>query len=355
MAKLESGKTITIKINGEKRTYIEEPTAPNHHPNNRPGVETGKDPDHPIAGKETAVSKEQTEKSFEWILPESPDTGQPDRMGANQEVVSPKKKNNPSAAFILSESIHKLTAKSITAAVILAVLLGTGFGILMLKLVIVDNGKLKTAEKTVAPARVTSGQANHPVATVVLPSFTLAVVQKGVFSTKEAVAAVSKQMSAKGLPADFLEIAGKYYLFLGVTNAMADAKSLGNFFQASGTTGLYPKNLAIPEKRLDKVNSAEKRVLESSIKLFPIVIKSTSYGLTKVAIPSEMMKTMTTIDADLKKIDEKQIKNEKIKELKSEISAAFGLAVVFQQGNDKQALLKAQQHLLTFLSLYNSL
>lgn len=136
---------------------------------------------------------------------------------------------------------------------------------------------------------------------------------------------------------------------------MADAKSLGNFFQASGTTGLYPKNLAIPEKRLDKVNSAEKRVLESSIKLFPIVIKSTSYGLTKVAIPSEMMKTMTTIDADLKKIDEKQIKNEKIKELKSEISAAFGLAVVFQQGNDKQALLKAQQHLLTFLSLYNSL
>lgn len=359
MVKLKSGRTITIKINGEKRPFLEE--SAEQHDEQDQEIKAGDNAADGASLKgpdESAASAEPTDSAverFEWILPEPSESIQVDRIEVNQEFIHKEKKGKASSAFKKLKPKNHQAFKSLLFAVLFAVIVGTSFGILMLKLVVQDHGQQQAVEKPAAPVSAPNGKAVQQAAVVTKPPMNLFVVQKGVFSTGEGAREFSKRLKTNGLPADSLEISGKYYLFLGVTDSMTDAKSLGNYYKQNGTAEVYPKNLSIPEKKLNNIGNDEKAVLESTARIFPVLANAAANGLIKGVIPSETLKAVASKEAGITKIDNKKLQNEKIKVLKKEITAADELIHSFQKNIDKTALIQAQQHLLTFLSVYHSI
>lgn len=353
--KLNSGKTITIKINGEKKSFHEEKIkldpASNCYENKKEHT-----PDIPLHGSkqdgdvETAASKDSADESFEWILPE-PESIQYDHSKSKQSNSSPIKKKTTSSTAKINNGV----LKSVLFTVIFAVLIGTSFGVVMLKLVIADQSKQEGGE--IAAKRTKGQTASETGGTVsaTFEGFTAYVVQEGVYTSKEGAMSVSNQATERGVPAASMEISGKHYLFLGVANALEDVKSLGDYYQNNGFNQVYYKALTIPEKKNLKLNTSEKSLLVSAITQFHTLSKATSNALAAAPIPKEIVNTMIKQEIALSEIDSNQIQNGKVKDLLSEITAANKMVKDFQKTNNEKSLVKAQQSLLLFLSIYYSL
>ncbi|HJV30801.1 MAG TPA: hypothetical protein VJ558_01315 [Bacillales bacterium] len=362
MDKLPSGKTITIKINGEKKPFIEE-NAKKELPNENSEQVTDtalSDFPHPKQESyhESAASQEPVEESFDWILPETTENEIKEYQFAKQ--TKHKKKTSKGKSTISSISaIRKKNGvlKSFIFSIVFAVLIGTSFGVIMLKLVVIDHSK-KTAIETSAPVTKTVAKTVKPNTStekITLKPFTAFFIQGGMFSTKEGANEISNQVKAKGVPAEILEMDGKSFIFLGVSGTLEQAKSLGNYYKEIGIKEFYAKQIQVPEKTIADVNKDEKNFLEASQLGFQTLLNVTSDVIVNTSNTNEDITTILQTESTIEKIDDKQIKNKKIMELKSELTSAMGLVKGYQKSHDINDIKKAQQHLLNYFSIYSTL
>jgi stage II sporulation protein B len=355
--KLNSGKTIRIKINGENRPFIKEPVI-----EEPPSVESSEhqkqfdaiQEDHE-AIVETAASQE-AEESFDWILPQQDPSE--NELNLYQTEKSSKKRNGirlPALSKVEKQNVSAI--KSIALSVCFAILLGTGFGFIMLKLVITDSSKTKAVvTKSVPAAKKEETPANSSKSSAVLTQkpLTTYMVQGGVFSKKETANTVARQAIEKGIPAETMEWNGKYYLFLGVADSIEHARSLGSLYQNKGFDGVFPKTITIPEKKFSNLSTDEKSLIENATVLVPLLATLSSNTLTGGTISSNERKTLSELETKLKKINSNGIKNKEINNLNVEMTGALKQITDYQQKKDHKLLEKAQQHLLTFLADYNA-
>ncbi|XJZ26371.1 hypothetical protein ACF5W4_13365 [Bacillota bacterium Lsc_1132] len=346
MDKLESGKTITIKINGKNQPFIDEQKKKGHPHEYDPARLTPDVQGESEGYKEAAASQELAEESFDWILPEK-EAGQPE-IGIFKQVNTPSsKKNKLSVSFKSQNSQKKRAVNSILLTTIFAVMIGTSFGILMLKLVVSNQSKPAVVE-TNSPVNTTDNSPASSSDSVSLKSFTSYIVQEGVYSSKESANGISKLAMEKGLPAGVVETNGKYFLFLGIANSLDAARGLGNIYKEKGIGDPYPKALTVPEKKLSKLTEAEKMFIEKAPDYFSTLIKATSTAMAAGAVPADLQKASSAIS-------DKHLKNKQLKSLAAALIGADEQLKEFQKSKDQQALVKSQQYLLTFLQLYSSL
>jgi stage II sporulation protein B len=353
------GNTIKIKLNGESQTFSEEPIKKEQESSNdsfTKVINIDEDFNDQDVFLETAAAKDSIDESFDWIIPESAgnDIQEYKVVSSQNQKKGGKKKSASFTTFSMKRNGGVLKTIIITA--VFAILIGTSFGVLMLKLVISENSKPAVTE----PVDVGKGSDKGSEATggksssIVLGAQTAFIVQGGAFSTKDAATDGASQAKGIGAPAQTLEMNGKEFLFLGVADSIEAAKQLEGHYEANGFDDVLSKQIPIAEKTVSDINETEKSFLETAPDIYQQLSKVTSNAIVSGSISSEASKEVAGFGDQLSQSAEK-LEIDKVKNLNKELSSALESVEAFQEKKSKDSLVKAQQHLLNYLSIYYSL
>ncbi|MGJ7920550.1 SPOR domain-containing protein [Neobacillus sp. LXY-4] len=360
MEKRETGKTITIKINGKHQAFEESRQKSDRKkspliddrveesPLERVTINGSPLPN--LHGEE-AAGEEKIDDDFDWILPES--VVEPDST-ENKLGVKPKKENKKSAkkAGIGKLKMNRGVFATIFTAVFLAVLLGTSFGFTMLKLVFIE----KPAE--ISPAKETSTQPQtqkNPVQnqsgtlSLVLPAISTWVVQEGAYTNKESAKQMEATLKEKGLSASVFETSERSFLLLSVADTKDHAKEIGATLKVSIENEPYPKEVSVGGKEITGLNEQEKMFLSQ----LPLLFESMSKA---AAADSPSQTLVNNVNEQSKKLEATDdIQNERIKAIMKDTEAAVKNINAYHKSGDKKELTSLQQHLLSILAAYQAL
>ncbi|MFB3160709.1 SPOR domain-containing protein [Neobacillus sp. 179-J 1A1 HS] len=359
MDKPDRGNTIKIKLNGESQTFTEEPIKKKQESNKdsfTKVINIEEDFNDQDVFLETAAAKESVDESFDWIIPESAGNDIQEYKVVSSENQKKGGKKKPASFTTFSMKRNGGVLKSIIVTAVFAILIGTSFGVLMLKLVISENSKPAVTE----PVDVGKGADKGSEATggtssaIVLGAQNVFIVQGGAFTTKDAATSAASQAKGKGLPAQTLSMSEKEYLFLGVADSIETAKALGAQYKANGFEDVFSKQLPIAEKNVSDINETEKSFLEAASDIYQQLSKITSNAIVSGSMSSEASKEVAGFGDQLSQSADK-LNNEKVKSLNKELSSALESIEAFQEKKSKDSLVEAQQHLLNYLSIYYSL
>lgn len=361
MDKPNRGNTIKIKLNGEPQTFSEEPIKKEQESSKDsltrvfPIEEVEEDFNDQDVFSETAAAKESMDESFDWIIPESAenDIQEYKIVGSQNSKKGEKKKSVSFTTF--SNKRNGGMLKSILVTAVFAILIGTSFGALMLKLVISDNSKPVVTEPEVVGTGTEKGSENSDGKTtsIVLGAQTAFIVQGGAFSSKDAASEAANEAKGKGAPAQTLKMNEKEFMFLGVADSIETAKQMESYYEGNGFEDVLPKQIPVAEKTVSDLNETEKSFLEAAPAIFQQLSKVTSKAIVSGSISAEGSKEVTSLGDKLQ--TSKEMDNEKVKNLNSELFSALEKVKAFQEKKNKDSLVEAQQHLLNFLSTYYSL
>ncbi|MDQ1001336.1 stage II sporulation protein B [Neobacillus niacini] len=357
MDKPNRGNTIKIKLNGESQTFSEEPIKKEQESSKdsfTKVIDIDEDFNDQDLFLETAAAKDSIDESFDWIIPESAENDIQEYKVVSSQNQKKGTKKKPASFTTFSMKSNGGVIKSIIVTAVFAILIGTSFGVLMLKLVISENSKPAVTEPVVVgngsgeDTEATGGKSSN---SIVLGAQTVFIVQGGAFTTKDAASSAASKAKEEGLPAQTLSMSEKEYLFLGVADSIETAKEIGAQYKADGFEDVFSKQLPIAEKTVSDISEAEKSFLEAAPAIYQQLSKVTSNAIVSGNISSEASKEVTAFEDQLNQSADK-VKNEKVKTLNKELSSALEKVEAFQENKKKDRLIEAQQHLLNYLSIY---
>lgn len=286
MDKSHKEKGVTIKINGEEKSYVQ---------NQVLSMEERQD---------EAATRESADESFDWMLP-------------NEIMPAPE----PTKGKMYQKQRRQMKLKTPLILAIVAIIVGTGLGLLVIRVITSEQNVTQPVDKDVpAAAPVTEGS----IETLTIPTF---FVQGGVFSTEEAAKAVQAEIHNKNLPAEVFQIEKSYYVFLGVAENLEASKELALNYKTN-EVDVFWKEIDFATK-LAKNNQE----MEKALSIYSSLAEITSAKLLHV-----------DSSADVNKVSE-QLKALQLSE-HQEIKGKLKEAVELLQ-NDKPD--KAQEKLLAFL------
>ena len=351
--------TITIKIDGKSRTYQEnkQKSKPEKMTSSKTFVEDDgrklefdrrpvekpsiKEPNYEEVA---AASAEKDEEDFDWILP---DTSEEPEL-EEYKIASYTSKPNKGKSVIKSLKKNKNNlSPSIFFALFFAVIIGMSFGFILLRLVITDQtlGGQEVVT-TVPPTEQQSEQAN--VVSYTLPVVSTFVVQESAYSSVEAANEGKKVLDQKGIPTSVVTT-DRSYLLVGIGVTKESGKAIGERLTEKGID-IYAKEIQVGGIQLNEITSMEQKLLEQASQLYaPLVTISTSLTLEQT-IPEEASTNVTQMKVEWDKINNKDLKSERMNQIKEELDKAITIAL----NPSKEKSTELQQHLLSFLSLYQS-
>ncbi|MFY2154873.1 hypothetical protein ACOSZF_04160 [Cytobacillus firmus] len=353
MDKPKSEKTITIKINGKDRPFQEKKEEKKGKSWDLRQLDSQKKQEQTefFASIQTAAGKE-ADDSFDWILPEETE----DVDIKEYKIAAPPKSTAKNGLSTLAGKFRGRNKQgiltSIFLAVFFAVLLGTSFGFIMLKLVFTDQA----AETAVPPINEKPAAANQqtPSAAADLETITTYVVQGGVFSNSEAAQQIEEANSQKGVYSQSIKMGEQTFLFLGVSGSLEEAKEIGADLKSEGID-VFAKEVAFEGKAIEGVNAEEKKLAE----IAPALFQSLSEGAASASLGSSITpETAEKIESRIKTVNElqaDQIQNKSLISVREELLNASKQIDTYQQSGDAAAAGKIQEHLLGFLAAYQSL
>ncbi|MBS4191466.1 hypothetical protein KHA94_14850 [Bacillus sp. FJAT-49705] len=355
----DKGRTITIKINGNQRSYEENKIPENKL--NQEDLENDRlivDEDQKVnfdyfSSNEAAATQETTDDdNFDWILPE--DTIEQSDL-AEYKIATKSKKINKKGLAAFGSSLKKNNRNGLLSSVFItvffAILLGTSFGFIMLKLVITEN----TAE-TELPAitePVPEEKEGAGSETVIVKSLSTFVIQGGVFSTVESAKQVQEDNIQKGIPSQVIEMNEQAVLYLSVADSIENAKEMSQQLKGKDIE-VFAKPISFEEKSIAGLLPEEKKFMEAVPLIFEVMTAGATEAAVDNSISEETLKNIEKQAAILKASKTDQFKHEGIILLKSELDLAYAQLKSYSESNDSNVLTKLQQHLLGFLSTFHS-
>lgn len=360
MDKQKNGNTITIKINGKESPFHEESIE--DRDDNVKEEANSNNPQSTLAKstqQESAAAKEPLDDSdqFDWILP--PTKNEPDVQEYKTVPYSSKKKDLKITSFFHKGANHKKFTGgkninySMVFAVFFAVLLGTFFGLLLLKIV--------PAEKVVEqdqPAIVESQtKEEKPVVAgdldVTLPALTVAVVQENIYSTLESAEQNKTTTMEKGVPAEVFSVNDQYAIFVSMADNVPTAKIMGTNFSEGGLS-TYSKEFSIGEKSVKGLQEEEKKMLELAPETFKALLATVTTA-TSQNISNDLKAKLNKQYIAIADIKKDKLQNNEIEKMYAELSAATTQFKLYEKNPETSTLKVIQQHLLSFLSSYQKL
>ncbi|MBT2688097.1 hypothetical protein J7I93_07875 [Bacillus sp. ISL-47] len=353
MDKPNNGKTITIKINGKDRPFQEKNEGKqkkNWKPKELERKEKHEETEF-FTSIQTAAAKE-ADDSFDWILPEETEDSEIKEFKVATPPKSPAKKGLSTLAKNFKRKNKQGFLTSIFLAVFFAVLLGTSFGFIMLKLVFTDQ-----AAETIAPAVTeTPASSGQPpgTETAALDPLATFVVQGGVFSNSEAAKQIQEANAQKGANSKLIEMDGQTFLYLGVADSIEHAKEMGGALKSKGID-VFAKEIIFDAKSIEGLNAVEKKILEMAPSMYQTLTAGAASAAVEKTMPAGLVEDMKKQSAALNELQADQIKKQGLISIKEELENASKQMNAFQQTGDAASAEKVQQHLLAFLAAYQSL
>ncbi|WP_144461368.1 hypothetical protein [Siminovitchia fortis] len=331
--KRQAKKDMKIKINGKEQPLNEEVVIK----------------DWSKAKKETAAAEERLENDeFEWVLPEKNIPEVPEFQPV-QSIPEPKDQES-SPKINIPKYFKKKFSPNKTGFLIssiLAVAIGLGFGLFVLKLTVnPENGTTLTdAAPAVAP---NSGKEQGAALMATMPGLSAAVIQGGVFSTEEAAENFSGQFTSKGLPTISLNVDEQQFLFIGISEDLASAKTLADDYKAQGID-VYAKEFIIPENQIKVETKTEAEWMKEAPKLFAVLAKETADARFSGQINEQALQDT---EKTIKNYEEKNIQQKVAVDLRNQLEDTIKQLGAYSASQNRESLAKAQQSLLTFLKVY---
>lgn len=379
-------KTITVKIAGKERPYIEERKS---HPKNKSKqvFQTNSEPgyhsigaefeskeglqanyeivqndsfdaiNHVTKEKQSAIkqlaSTEEFDEKFSWILPDESEQDQKTTKPSVEVVdVRPKNKKKHHYFKVRGPGNKHVTAAIVT--IILAVLVGTSFGSIIKKYLIQDIATESTTAESQQKAKADEMNQNPSPKenkSVTVPELSTFVVQGGVFSTVEAAQQVANELTTKQIPAYVIEEDKQALLYLATSDTLEHAKEIAVGLQEKGAE-VYTKQLIINEKSLTGVSDKEQAFITDAVDFFDtLTMAGSALFLTNTL--TEQLKGM--VEKQLTMLSTHQIENEQLAHLKNELIAANTAFKAYEQEISEQRFVTLQHHLLTCIKHFDSL
>jgi stage II sporulation protein B len=350
MDKPKGNRTITIKINGHERCYKEnfqkdgiQPQAQviqSRHATELDGI------------SEIAASQQALDESFDWILPDEQDDDEIEEYTIVKKPVD--KKNSVST---LRNSLQKKHTtgpiKSLLFSILLAIIIGTTFGFLVLKLVISD-AKLEVNQVTTVPQESSTPQKENTIVTnqpLLLQPIRTFIVQGGVFSSMDSAKLEEEKVKQKGVPTRVIETNGQAILLLGLADSIEKAKAIGSDMKEKGIE-VFAKSYVIPEKDLNELTSVEAKLLKEIEPVYQALASLASSGMLGESINEIELQEQKDF---LLSIDKQEIQSGKVEQLRVELAGAIEKIAAYNQQKSQTLIVEAQKQLLTFLGIYLSL
>lgn len=360
MDKPKNKRTITIKINGKESPFVEKNQKDQKESKQ---IEKKKILDQSqLSGNdelEAAAAREHIHESdqFEWILPETSKIQEIDEN--HQEVMTNKKKKAKNIVKIgKGFNLRKQQRVSIIFTMVLviffAVLLGTIFGLMLLKIVPANQ----IIEETTTPIveekenKETNPADKNESVGLTLEPLSFSVVQEGIYSSQEAAEQSKAEAIKKGVPAEIFSANGKFALFVGVADNIETARSIGSNLKDLET---YSKDFSVDEKTINNLNKEEKKLLELSTSLYKTLIAGSTSINNSNSIPKEVLEQYQTQASNFANIDKTKLQNKVIVQIYSQLEAALVQFKIYEKKPESNTINIIQQHLLTFLASYQKL
>jgi stage II sporulation protein B len=361
MDKPKNSRTITIKINGNERDYNETSKMDEMEPNLvneivEPQPETQP---HPKAStrvdsfSEVAASQEAIDESFDWILPEVQDDDEIDEYIIAKKPQVNKKKSSIGSLKKTLQKQNKGPVKSLFVSILLAILIGTSFGFIVLKLVISDSQmKVETPLATV-PEETAKGneQSAGETQQLALEPIDTYIIQGGVFSSVDSAKVEEQKVKEMGIPTQIIESNGQAILVLGVADSIENAKSIATGYKDKGID-VFAKPYSLPGKEVEELTAVEANLLKESKDFYNALASLMASGMFSEQLDKA---AITELKNFVGSIDRQEIKNLKIEQLLVDLGSALTKLEAFSGNPTQSTLVDVQQHLLSFIGTYYTL
>lgn len=353
MEKERSNRTITIKINGNEREFREATRIEEVEPQ-RETIESAHSTE--IDGfSEVAASQQAADESFDWILPVEDHDDEIEEYIIAKQPVEKKKKNNISVLRkSLQKKQHSGPVKSLFFSIFLAIIIGTSFGFLVLKLVISEAKVDVDQVSTVIPSQDSVTDKKDPIGAngeLQLQPINTYIVQGGVFSSVDSAKIEVERVKQLGVPAQIIENNGQAFLFLGLADSIDKAKAIGSGMKEDGIE-VFAKAYSLPEKDLTELTTTEAKLLNEIGTVYQSLAALASNGMLAESIDSNALQAQKDF---LLSIDKQEIQNAKIEQLRLELAGSIEKIAAYQQQKNNALIVEAQQHLLSFIATYFTL
>jgi stage II sporulation protein B len=352
MEQQKSNRTITIKINGNERKYKE--VTRNVEVESQPEILESARSTELDGFSEVAATQHTADESFDWILPNDDyDKDEIEEYIIAKQPIEKKKNNSISTLKkSLQKKQHSGPIKSLLFSILLAIVIGTSFGFLVLKLVI-NEAKVGVDQVTTIPQDPTTEKENPVGATgaLKLQPINTYIVQGGVFSSVESAEVGAELVKQKGVPVQIIEANGQAFLFLGLADSIDKAKAIGTSLKENDIE-VFAKAYTLPEKDVKELTSTETKLLKEIEVLYQSLSSLASSAMLSESIDENVLLEQKDF---LLSIDKKEIKSSKIEQLRLELSGSIENLSAYNQQKNKSLVIEAQQHLLSFIGTYYTL
>ena len=230
---------IIVNINGEKKEYK---WIPSEDPNSLDTI------------KEIASTVEEEQTPPVWILPEKEQAEKNEK-----EPVKSKK-----TAFLKFVQSNKLRVLATGIPILIALMTGTIFGIVVLKIVLF-GGEAKEAVKVPNSISVSGSKTSEPSASKkMIKEMNAFVVQGGVYSSKTAAEQRASLIEDDGLPSIILKQGDKYYIYIGAASSLEETKKLALLYKEQGFE-TYWKEIRIEGETKNAYTEKETEMIDHMI------------------------------------------------------------------------------------------
>ncbi|MEH7223090.1 hypothetical protein V7112_04680 [Bacillus sp. JJ1566] len=345
---------ISIKINGKESKVKKEGQETNDF------VETEK-PLIIVENEEVAAAQEE-EDDFSWVLP---DESLKNSSSKEKEIpVIPiedlRHTRGPSKLEYIpkkKKGFPLFSVKQFAASIVLAIVLGIGFGIMILK--IVEDVNAGPADNE-APAQVTDNkppptgkEEDTPVSgqvAVDLETLSTGVVQGGKFSSAESANTTVSEIKGKGFAATSVEMDGAFFVIAGIAAEQGSVSGIKTKYEEAFPE-FFTKTFEVPGGSNTNASKEDAEAIKVVLPAFKELLALSSQAFGSGAIDNGQWENLSKQIATVKDIKTENL-HAQLKEFHTNIQSAFTQLQEYKNGNDQKSLWQSQQSLLNAFQAY---
>jgi stage II sporulation protein B len=299
-----------------------------------------------INGRESPFTMDKPKQLDKAEIPENridENANRVESSGLSPSLPSINKKRNKS-------NIWNARAKSAVISIVIAIMVGTSFGFIVLNMIPKQKTHSLPVEEAGLSASIETETSTQPEANrvneneAVSSPFTISVIQAGVFSDAKAAASYAKQLKSSSIPV--VTVGDQpVALLIGVGQ---DKETLRKVSQQYGgeVRSTYIKSLSFANTNSGKRTS----VIEAGETLYMQMAAVSTVLLGKSDVKADVWKEL---ENDYKQFAAKPIPNDKnVKRYVSAIKDAYLALVAYKTNQQEELLRKTQQELLEALRSY---
>ncbi|WBL13990.1 hypothetical protein [Sutcliffiella sp. NC1] len=354
---------VKININGKKRVVEEKK---NMKKNDAPTLQDETDEGRPIIIVDETAAAIEKEEEFDWVLPDKEVIEKKEEKEQNSTSTSyiedlralnqgKPKGGKPSKSSWKKKSSFS-PSKQWIISIMLAIGVGLGFGGVILYAMNIASTPTEPSAPVFNPIpdgeKTNDNEGGDPPAGTgqyTFPALPVAVLQGGVFSSKDGANEVARTYEQKGMAGVTIED-DNVRVYVAIGDSVGVMKAIGDSMEQIGTEKEYAKDFLIPEKSWTGLTEQDVTMMEEAQPLFAELVTLSSKLLSGSSVDEQALAASRARAEKIASVSNESLSESMVK-IKEDIVGAFTNVQTFASSQSKEELWKAQQKLLNITSI----